>query len=64
MGLKLWFIWHAMLNEMGMKCLLKNFLQMVLLLIPQHNVLQMHIIQVLLMINLIIFEENMKNIIY
>ena len=47
-----------MLNDMGMKCLLQNFLKMALVLIPQHNVHQIHIIQVLLMINLMVFEKT------
>ena len=33
---------------------------MVLVLIPQHNVHQMHIIQILLMINLMVFEEKIE----
>ena len=47
-----------MLNDMGMKCLLKNFSKMALILIPQHNVYQIHIKQVLLMIVLMVFEER------
>ena len=47
-----------MLNEMGKKCLLKNFFKMVLVLIPQHHVHQIYIIQVILMINLMVFEER------
>ena len=43
---------------MGMKCLLKNFSKMALILIPQHNVYQIHIKQVLLMIVLMVFEER------
>ena len=39
-----------MLNEMGMKCLLKNFFK--------NHVHQIHIIQVILMINLMAFEER------
>ena len=53
-----------MLNDIGMKCLLKNFLKMLLALTPQHNVHQMHIIQVLLIIILMLFEKKMKNMIY
>ena len=47
-----------MLNDMGMICLLKNFLKMVLVSIPQHNVHQMHTIQVLLIIILMLFEKK------
>ena len=47
-----------MLNDMGMECLLKNFLKMLLVLIAQHNVHQMHIIQALLMIILMLFEKK------
>lgn len=47
-----------MLNEMGMKYLLKNLLKMVLLLTPQHNVHRMHIIQTLLIMILLVFEEK------
>ena len=51
---------YIMLNDIGMKCLLKIFLKMVLVLIPQHNVYQMHIKQILLMINLMVFEEKIE----
>ena len=44
--------WHW--NEM----FFKNFLEMVLVLIPRHNVHQMYIFQVLLMIKLMVFEEQ------
>ena len=48
-----------MLNDMGMKCLFKNFLEMVLvLIIPQHNVHQIHIMQVLLIIMSMVFEKR------
>ena len=47
-----------MLNDIGMKSLLKNFLKMVLLLIAQHNVHQIHIMQVLLIMILMVFEKK------
>ena len=54
-----------MLNETGMKYLSKNFLKMVLVIMPQRNVHQMHIIQVLLIMILMVFKEKkVKNMIY
>ena len=47
-----------MLNHIGMKCSLKNFSKIVLVLISQHNVHQAHIIQVLLIMILMVFEEK------
>ena len=49
---------YIMLNDIEMKCLLKFFLKVVFVLISQHNVHLMHIIQALLMINLMVFEER------
>ena len=47
-----------MSNDIGMKYLLKNFLKMVLVLILQRNVHQMHVIQVLLIMILMVFEQR------
>ena len=63
MGLNMVHLTYIMLNDIDMKCLLKFFLKVVFVLIPQHNVHQMHIIQVLLMINLMVFEERGENMI-
>ena len=59
MGLKMVHLTYITLNEIGM-IFVKDFLKMVLVLIPQHNVHQMHVIQVLLMINLMVFEEKIE----
>ena len=49
-----------MLNDIGMKCSLKNFSKIVLVLTSQHNVHQVHIIQVLLIMILMVFEEKLE----